>query len=185
MTIDVGAGDGRAVLATAAAEPASLVIGVDANAAPMVESSRRAARGQVSNALFVVASAEAMPAELVGLADRVTVGFPWGSLLRGCLGLDDAVASGLASLVTRNGELELLLAPNARDGLGSVPTEVADVIRAAGSTFARSGCELVEGRQATTAELSASRSTWAKRLLSGGSAADRPVTFVRLRSSAR
>jgi len=53
------------VLAAAAAQPERLVIGVDANAAAMVSTSRRAAakpsRGGLPNALFVVAPAEALP----------------------------------------------------------------------------------------------------------------------------
>jgi 16S rRNA (adenine(1408)-N(1))-methyltransferase len=185
VTIDVGAGDGRAVMATAIAEPTSLVIGLDANAASMVESSRRAVRGHVSNVLFVVAAAEAIPPELVGIADQVTISFPWGSLLSGSLGLDAAVATGIASLLATGGEVELLLAPSPRDGLAGVPTEPATVVRAAESTFAALGFELIEGRGATAAELAASRSTWAKRLRSGGRSADRPVTLVRLRSSRR
>ncbi len=95
--VDLGTGDGRWVLAAAAADPNALVIGVDANADAMAEASRRAAgparRGGVSNALFVVASAEALPPELDGVADLVTIHLPWGSLLRGALALDEAVAS--------------------------------------------------------------------------------------------
>ena len=62
MTIDAGTGDGRAVLAAAAGEPATLVLGLDANAAGMAEASRRAARsgrrGGLPNAAFVLAAAE-------------------------------------------------------------------------------------------------------------------------------
>ena len=68
------------MLATAAVHPDLLVIGVDADAGSMVEASRRAARatkrGGLSNALFVVAAAEAVPAELDGRADALTVHFP-------------------------------------------------------------------------------------------------------------
>jgi 16S rRNA (adenine(1408)-N(1))-methyltransferase len=50
------------VLAAAAARPDTLVIGVDANAAGMAESSRRAARrGVLPKALFAVAAAEHPP----------------------------------------------------------------------------------------------------------------------------
>ena len=186
MTIDVGTGDGRAVLATAAAEPTSLVIGLDAAAASMAESSRRAARARLSNALFVVAAAESIPAELCAIAQRVSVRLPWGSLLRGCVGIDAAVTVGIASLVAPGGELDLLLAPIARDGLAGVPTEPGDVVRATAGAFGAFGFALIEGRAATSGELAASRSTWAKRLLSGGGAAGaRPVMLIRLRSSAR
>jgi 16S rRNA (adenine(1408)-N(1))-methyltransferase len=185
VTIDVGTGDGRAVLAIAAAEPTTLVIGMDAVASSMAEASRRAARaaakGGLRNALFVVASAEAPPSELRAIADRVTVLFPWGSLLRGCLGVDAAVAAGIAGLLAAGGDLDLLLAPAARDGLAGVPAEPVDIGTAAAAAFGPHGLSLVEARVATDAEIRASRSTWARRLLPGGPP-DRPVTLVRLRS---
>ena len=62
MTIDVGTGDGRHVLAAAAARPETLAIGLDASAAGMAEASRKAARrGALPNALFAVAAAEHPP----------------------------------------------------------------------------------------------------------------------------
>jgi 16S rRNA (adenine(1408)-N(1))-methyltransferase len=62
VTLDLGTGDGRHVLATAAQRPDTLVIGVDANAAGMAEASRRAARRDaLANALFAVAAAEHPP----------------------------------------------------------------------------------------------------------------------------
>lgn len=190
MTIDVGTGDGRAVLATAAAEPATLVIGLDAVASSMAESSRRAAgparRGGLSNAMFVVAAAEAPPAELAGLAMRVTVRFPWGSLLRGCLGAHAEVAVGLARLVAPGGVLELLLAPAERDGLDGLPTETGAVVAAAAGAFEPLGLRLVEGRVAMEDEVQGSQSTWARRLLAGGrhepARRERTVVVVRLRS---
>jgi 16S rRNA (adenine(1408)-N(1))-methyltransferase len=189
VTIDVGAGDGRAVLEAATADPATLAIGLDANAASMAELSRGAARavakGGRTNAMFVVASAEAPPAELACLAEIVTVRLPWGSLLRGCLGLDGAVAAGIAGLVRPGGTLELLLAPAERDGLAGIPTDSAQIVPAVANAFMPFGFELVEGRPATNEELRASGSTWAKRLLSNGGAARRAVTLVCLRSSGR
>lgn len=185
MTIDVGTGDGRAVLATAAAEPTTLVIGMDAVASSMAEASRRAARaaskGGLPNALFVVASAEAPPRELHAIAPRVTVLFPWGSLLRGCLGRDPAVAAGLAALIAEGGVLDLLLAPAERDGLAGLPTEPDAIAAAAAGAFAPHGLTLAEARPATDADIRASHSTWARRLLGPGSA-DRAAMLVRLRS---
>jgi len=62
VTIDLGTGDGRHVLAAAAARPDTLAIGLDANASGMIESSRRASRrGALPNALFAVAAAEHPP----------------------------------------------------------------------------------------------------------------------------
>jgi 16S rRNA (adenine(1408)-N(1))-methyltransferase len=170
VTIDIGTGDGRAVLATAAAEPTTLVIGLDANAASMAEASRRAAgpgrKGGLENVLFVLAAAEAPPEELRELAGRVTVLFPWGSLLRGCLGGDAAVARGIAELVAPGGVLDLLVAAADRDGLDGLPTDLAAVTAAATGTFHALGLRLVEARAASDAEVRASGSTWARRLLS-------------------
>ena len=62
MAIDLGTGDGRHVLAAAAARRDTLVVGIDANAAGMAEASRRAARrGALPNALFAAAAAEHPP----------------------------------------------------------------------------------------------------------------------------
>jgi len=102
------------VLARAASEPSTLVLGLDASPAGFVEASRRAARparkGGLPNAAFVVAAAEDPPAELVGCSDALTIAFPWGSLLRGALALDDEAAAGIA----------MLLAPEATYVTGAV-----------------------------------------------------------------
>lgn len=62
MAVDLGTGDGRSVLAAAAAQPDVLVVGVDASAAAMADASRRAARrSALPNALFAVMAAEHPP----------------------------------------------------------------------------------------------------------------------------
>jgi hypothetical protein len=126
----------------------------------------------------------------------VTVLFPWGSLLRGCLGLDDAVAAGVPRLVAPGGVLELLLAPADRDRLAGVPTTEDAIIEAATGAFAAHGLEVVMARSATPAEVAATGSSWARRLgVAGrpngsngtngkngsiGSAAERSPVIIRL-----
>lgn len=87
----------------------------------MVESSRRAARsakrGRGPNALFVVAAAEALPPELDGRADALTIHFPWGSLLRGLLDADDAIVSGIARVMRPEAMATILLSVTERDRL--------------------------------------------------------------------
>jgi len=177
VTIDAGTGDGRAVLAAAAREPATLVLGLDANAASMAESSRRAARsarkGGFPNAGFVVAAAEAPPSELAGAADLVTVRFPWGSLLRGVVGRDDPVAAGLATLVADRGALELLLAPIERDGLDGMPTSTDGLAAGAAAAFGGHGFDVDSVCEPADAEIRATGSTWARRL-------GRRATLIRL-----
>jgi 16S rRNA (adenine(1408)-N(1))-methyltransferase len=182
VTIDLGTGDGRSVLATAAAEPHTLAIGIDASAASMIETSRRAARspskGGFENALFVVAAAEAIPSELTAIASCVTVRFPWGSLLAGCLGADDAVTAGIAGLVAAGGSLELLLAPADGDRLrAGLPTEPDGIIAAAARAFESRGLRLVEAGLASAPAIERSGSTWARRLLSNPSSGRRVVAM--------
>ena len=85
--LDIGTGDGKNVLKSAAQSPETLFIGLDAAAENMVDSACKAAKkpekGGRGNVLFVVAAIEAPPAELLGAADEVSVLFPWGSLLAG------------------------------------------------------------------------------------------------------
>ena len=184
MTVDLGTGDGTAVLAAAAADPRALVIGLDADASAMAEASRRAARparkGGLPNALFVAGAAETPPAELCGIADTVTVWFPWGSLLRGVLGLDDAAVGGLAALVRpEGGRVEALVSVTAHDRLDGLASLDGPAIGRLAAAHGRFGLALVSVAPATAEEVRASRSSWGRRLLAAGS--DRPVWRLSLR----
>jgi 16S rRNA (adenine(1408)-N(1))-methyltransferase len=184
VTIDVGTGDGRAVLAAAARDPRTLAIGLDASASAMAEASRRAAgpagKGGLENARFVLAAAEAPPAPFLRIADLVTVRFPWGSLLRGVVGADDTVAAGVASLVAADGALELMLAPSGRDGLAEVPVDPDRLADAVDRAFTPHGLRLVAAAAATAEEVRATHASWARRL-GAAREPDRPVMLVRLR----
>jgi 16S rRNA (adenine(1408)-N(1))-methyltransferase len=170
------------VLAAAAAEPDRLVVGVDASAAAMAEASRRAGRragrGGLPNAQFVVAAAEALPPELDGLADRVTVHFPWGSLLRGLLAADPAVMAGLVRVMRPGATLSVLVSVTGRDhGAGSGP--VGETTLAALATpYGRHGLTVTGVRPATPADVAAARSTWGRRL---GAGAHRPAWLLQAR----
>jgi 16S rRNA (adenine(1408)-N(1))-methyltransferase len=159
------------VLAAAAAEAERLVVGVDASAAAMAEGSRRAARrperGGLPNALFVVAAAEALPPELDGLADRVTVHFPWGSLLRGLLAADPAILGGLARVMRPGATLAMLVSSTARDrGAGVGPIGERD-LAALALDYGRHRLDVTTVRPVTAADVAASRSTWGRRLGAG------------------
>lgn len=99
--------------------------------------------------------------------------FPWGSLLRGVLGDDDAVLAGVAELLAPDAVGSVLLSVVPRDGIA--PAAPARQLVAA---YARHGLRVVEHRPATVAEVAASHSTWAKRLKA---ATTRPVTLLRVR----
>jgi len=90
-----------------------LHIGIDAVASAMAEASRRAAakpaRGGVDNALFLHASLEALPGALAGLADAITVNYPWGSLLRAAVMPDAVLLANLAALARPPATLDILI----------------------------------------------------------------------------
>jgi 16S rRNA (adenine(1408)-N(1))-methyltransferase len=182
VVIDLGTGDGRAVLWRARREPEALVIGMDASASAMAESSLRGARpvrkGGLPNALFVVAAAERPPAELSALAAEVTILFPWGSLLRGALALDDAchAAEGVARLVAPGGVVRSLVSIDPRDGL-AVPVLNASSRDALAERWAGLGMALTAFAPARSDEIARSGSSWARRL---GAGRDRAVWRLEL-----
>ena len=177
MIIDLGTGDGRAALALAQSQPKTLVIGVDADAASMAETSRRiaraSARGGIPNLVFVVAAAESPPAELIGLADEVRILFPWGSLLRGVLGRDERVALGIAAVARPGGRVSATVSVTPADGVGDVHALDAATIANVDSRLRTAGLRLTRNRRVDREEVRATRSTWGRRLLGG--AAHRPV----------
>ena len=172
--VDVGTGDGRYAYHLATAVPERLVIGIDALAEPMGEraatAGRKPSRGGRPNLLFVHASVEALPSELAGAADEVSVQLPWGRLLEGIVLAHADVLGGLAALcrpgasvvVTLNGEIWLDSTPARFEGL-PVPTPeyVADVIAPG---FAAVGIRLGAARYASAAEAKALPTTWARKL---------------------
>ena len=84
--VDLGTGDGAAVLRLARASPEVLVIGVDADAAGLREASRKAHRpprkGGLPNALFLAGDATDALSLLSGRVHELRIVLPWGSLLR-------------------------------------------------------------------------------------------------------
>ena len=147
----------------------------------MADGSRRAAarpdRGGLPNLMFLAEGVERLPAAFDGLADRVTVQFPWGSLLRGALGVDPAVSASLARLVAAGGRLELILSILERDratvgGAGPFGARDLETLR---ETFAGLGVVVDDMCRLSRSEIRATGSTWARRLRSDP---DRPVWRV-------
>jgi 16S rRNA (adenine(1408)-N(1))-methyltransferase len=172
-------------VATARARPDTFVVGLDASAPALADVSRRAARpegkGGLPNAMLVLAAAEGPPTELIGRADLVTVLLPWGSLLRGVVGREDAVTAGLVALARPGGTIDALIAPADRDA-ATLPEFHPDRDRARiEAAWARAGGELCSLRPARAEEIAASGSTWAKRLGLTRPGADRAAWRVVVR----
>src|SRR5690349_32333 len=72
VLIDLGTGDGRFVRHAVQTSPCIFAIGIDLCAASLRDASRRAP----ANALYLLASAYALPPELRGAATHITINFP-------------------------------------------------------------------------------------------------------------
>ena len=137
----------------------------------MADASRRAARspakGGLPNALFVVAAAERLPPDLCGVADALTIAFPWGSLLRGALALDEAAARGIASLMAPGATAIATLSVEDRDRLALPSLDDPREQRALAERWSQLGLGVCAIRLATADELRNMQSTWARRLAAG------------------
>jgi 16S rRNA (adenine(1408)-N(1))-methyltransferase len=99
VAVDLGTGDGRYVRQLARRERDCLAIGIDLCRENLREVSRRAP----DNALYLIADALALPAELAGVATRISINFPWGSLIQGLLCADLGLYEGLMMLAVSSG----------------------------------------------------------------------------------
>jgi hypothetical protein len=158
--MDIGTGDGRFALALARRFPHMFVIGLDACRDPL----RQAARRSPANLLFVAANVYALPDELAGRATRISINFPWGSLLNGLLTDDPALMAGLIGLGNAATELELFVNGDALATLGAAPLAGGEQIRRSfvGRGLAASSPVLLD-----KAALRTVPTTWAQRLAFG------------------
>lgn len=177
VVVDVGTGDGRLAYALARGDPETFVVGIDATAENLRQTSHRAlrkpSRGGLPNVAFVVAGAEAPPAELQRRAETVHVILPWGKLMIGLLRAEHDVLSGLARLARPDGRLHVIL--NGEIWGDPVPVEarhlpeptVVYVREVLTPAYEREGIVLEDARLMTPGATAAIPSTWAKRLAHG------------------
>ena len=152
------------------------MIGIDPDVASMRRSAGKAARDRLANALFVVASVEALPRELEAVADHVSILFPWGSLLRGIVAGTPGTLNAIADLLRPGAEVTAMwsIADRDRGRVAIEPLAADDLALSA----ARCGLVVIEQRTAAPDEIDAAGSTWAKRLRAGRA---REVTLLRAR----
>ncbi|MFZ5643916.1 MAG: 16S rRNA (adenine(1408)-N(1))-methyltransferase NpmA [Bacillota bacterium] len=111
VVVDIGTGDGRFVYKMARQQPETFFIGVDSAADNMAEYSSKAVKkpgkGGLSNAIYVVASAENLPSRMEGIAGKIFVILPWGSLLEGIVKGERVLLSSIRSIAAPEASLEL------------------------------------------------------------------------------
>lgn len=158
--IDLGTGDGRFVAHFARTQPHWFVIGVDACREPLREHSRKAG----PNSLFAIANAGALPPELNGLAHRVSINFPWGSLLASLVEGDVALFSGLQRISRPDTLLEVRLNGGALAEVGLTAEAGAARVR---EVLTCAGWRCAAPTTLTTQQLRTLPSTWARKLAHG------------------
>lgn len=160
VLLDLGTGDGRFVLRMAHDQPSRLVIGLDACRENLHEASRRAP----ANALFLIANALDLPAELRELANTITINFPWGTLLTGLLQPESPLLATLSRLARPGATLAIRLN-------GGALAEVGWSLEAGGGqvrhTVRQAGFRFATPQLLTAADLRGEPTTWARRLAFG------------------
>lgn len=160
VLVDLGTGDGRFVRAAALAQPQGFAIGLDA----CRENLRAASRRLPPNALFVIANALELPQELHGVASRLAVNFPWGSLLEGLVRGDPGLLNGLLALCREGAGLEVRLNGEALARLGLALEAGGAQIQQA---LAQAGFKMQPMQAIDVCALRAIPATWARRLAFG------------------
>jgi 16S rRNA (adenine(1408)-N(1))-methyltransferase len=148
----------------ARSEPNTFAVAIDASPDALASGAWRAKRARLTNAAFLVEGVERLPRELAGVADEVTVHFPWGSLLRGLVDASSSVVGSIVGLMKVGAELRVLMSAADRDGYAEL---APSLMGSRCATYAEHGLHLVEAAWASNAIVAESRSAWAKRLAVG------------------
>ena len=128
------------------------------------ENLRKASRKAPGNVLYVIANALALPGELGGMASKVTINFPWGSLLTGLLDGDPMLLEGLFAIARPGAVLEVRLNGEALREAGYTLESGGARVRQA---LHEGGFDVGDPVRLDARELRQCHTTWAKRLAYG------------------
>jgi hypothetical protein len=185
VSLDLGTGDGRLPYTLGRRTPERLFVGIDVNVAGLRPRSGRAARERLLNVIYVRASVEDPPNELAGVADRVTVVLPWGSLLAAVIRPSVEALAGIRALCQPGATVSVVVSVAGRDRreadrLGVPPLDGRHLDDLAAG-YAAAGFVVTFVRPLDLDQLAAWPSTWARRLAYGQ---PRPVFQLDARASA-
>ncbi len=158
--MDIGTGDGRFVRHVAELYPEHFVIGIDACRENLCAISRRV----TPNTLYVIANAQALPAELYGLATHLTINFPWGSLLAGLLSGDSGLIESLRAISRPEARIEVRLTA---DALAQAGWSLDDGGKQVYQVLRAGGLEVSRPSRLDAQALRVIPTTWARRLAFG------------------
>ena len=162
------------VYRTAIADAQKFFIGIDPNRKPLEKISekiyRKPGKGGLTNAMFVQAAVEDLPAELSNIASEVYVNFPWGSLLRTVAGVDIAGLRRIREVWSARAKVRIVFgidpvrdrAEIARLGLPELTLDYLDSTLA--TNYRSAGLEVVERRLLDTTDALHAETSWGRRL---------------------
>src|SRR5262249_42603132 len=134
---------------------------------------RKPSRGGLPNALFGRLSLEDAPGELIGVAEALTVLFPWGSLLRALAAPEVGNLRKLTAIGKPGARISFVYGYGAeRDAgaleeLGLPELGAPAALRALEAAYAAAGLKM-SARYALREEVALIESTWAKKLAFAG-----------------
>jgi 16S rRNA (adenine(1408)-N(1))-methyltransferase len=114
---------------------------------------------------------EWLPEDLDGVADEISVTFPWGSLLHGLAEARGPILDAIGRISAHGASIDVMWSVTSSDGVFGLddPSAVA-------KAFRESGIGVQELRVATPEEIQGTHCSWAKRL---GAGRDRPAHILR------
>lgn len=181
IIVDIGAGDGKFVHKLAKENPDRFIIGIDPAHKPLEKISlqldKKFEKGGVKNAFFVLANVEDLPHELDGLVNQVFINFPWGSLLKAIVLVDEKIWQNIKRICQPGGIIDLIFSYHPKDS--DLPEIDLDYIKNNMLPKLEGfGFEKQELRQLEASELKDYPSSWAKKLAHGD--LDRRYYYLRL-----
>jgi len=184
VEIDLGTGNGRYVYKRAAADPKTLYVGVDPIEKQLRKYAKKSGRKKLENVLFVLGSAEVLPKELGGVANKVTIILPWGSLLENIVKFNPEIIISIKSLVKPKGTLllvfgyNLLEEPSETERLGLKELSTNYIKTELIPEYESLGFELLDFRELTKEELKEIDTSWSKKLSFGK---PRPIFYLKFK----
>lgn len=112
---DLGTGDAKYIYRLARENPNHLFVGIDSNDGPLFhpawKKKRKVPRGGLprDNLQLVHSSIQSLPDSLTNVANRISINFPWGSLLNDLTSGCESIIEKVATLAKPEAEFSVLL----------------------------------------------------------------------------